>query len=463
MSDYIKLGKCTRIPIIYFPVDPLGTVEALNPSFENFLNGQVGPSGFAVMPAANVEGWESTPPQIEVWASGFLGVPSYDGNYHIEMNANSPGRLSQSFATPVTRSALRWQVAHRGRNGVDTAEVIISQDGVDTVVETMATGNTEWQVYSGVIVKECGIVEAEIAFNAVGGGSSGNFLDDVQLEMISFSPDCVLAFVDNCRNVYDADDVYIGTIQGDSLITNDGAVTGSFCDPACPLEDQDNQLLTLLGNVLSISGGNSIDLTPYLDNTDDQVLSITRAGDVLNYTLEDGGFGSIDLSDLRDNTDDQVLSLVGDTLTLENGGTVDLSQYEETATVTKEQIRVVRDYFITSAGSVTTIGNAGPIPVVTWTAGSGANGNGNDWVLTFPSAFDNPAIQVTVAGDIETGSGGDIDNAQVVQFARMISPTVASFTLYSGDDGGGEDEAGRRDVNVRISYDLEVVTDVVVS
>lgn len=138
----------------------------------------------------------------------------------------------------------------------------------------------------------------------------------------------------------------------------------------------------------------------------------------------------------------------------------DLSVPSPSLNVTKETVRVVRDYSITSSGVVTPIGASGPIPNVTWAAGNGNNGNGNDYILTFPTTFPNPAIQVTVAGDIETGSGGDTNNAFTVQNARMVSSTVAGFTLYSGDDGGSEDDAGRRDVNVRISYDKEIVIDV---
>ncbi|WP_421876185.1 beta strand repeat-containing protein [Marinoscillum sp.] len=108
----------------------------------------------------------------------------------------------------------------------------------------------------------------------------------------------------------------------------------------------DAQELTLTGSDLSISGGNSVDLSSLGSGTgtDDQTLSLTDN----TLTLEDGG--SVDLSSYLDNTDtqlteeqvdafvanngylttatdDQAISLTDNTLTLEDGGTVDLSGY----------------------------------------------------------------------------------------------------------------------------------------
>ena len=127
----------------------------------------------------------------------------------------------------------------------------------------------------------------------------------------------------------------------------------------------DDQDLTLVGNTLTLEDGGTVDLAPYLDNTDDQAITdfTLGAGDILTITLEDGNTRTVDLSSLNDNgtddqnisgsglsgtdltigiengtnetvdlsslmgTDDQDLTLVGNTLTLEDGGTVDLAPY----------------------------------------------------------------------------------------------------------------------------------------
>lgn len=92
--------------------------------------------------------------------------------------------------------------------------------------------------------------------------------------------------------------------------------------------DTDNQTLTLVGSNLSIQDGNTIDLSAFLDNTDDQqIQAFNIVWNTLTLTLEDGGTQSVDLSPYLDNTDSQALSLVGNNLTLQNWGVVDLSVY----------------------------------------------------------------------------------------------------------------------------------------
>ncbi|WP_431137735.1 hypothetical protein, partial [Psychroserpens mesophilus] len=90
----------------------------------------------------------------------------------------------------------------------------------------------------------------------------------------------------------------------------------------------DDQALSLSGNTLTLEDGGTVDLSTYLDNTDDQQnTDFSISGNVLTLTLEDGGTQTVDLSAYQDNTDDQALSLSGNTLTLEDGGTVDLTAY----------------------------------------------------------------------------------------------------------------------------------------
>ena len=128
------------------------------------------------------------------------------------------------------------------------------------------------------------------------------------------------------------------------------------------LDNTDDQSLSLAaGNILTLEDGGTVDLTPYLDNTDNQSItafSLDNATNELTLTLEDGGTQTVDfstvlaaagtddqtltlsgddlsieagnsvnLSGYLDNTDDQTLSLSGNTLALEDGGNVDLSGY----------------------------------------------------------------------------------------------------------------------------------------
>ncbi len=81
----------------------------------------------------------------------------------------------------------------------------------------------------------------------------------------------------------------------------------------------DNQTLDLTGNTLSISGGNDVDLSDYLDNTDAQELEIN--GNIISIS----GGNDITLPAGTVDTDDQNLTLAGTTLNITDGVGVDLN------------------------------------------------------------------------------------------------------------------------------------------
>ncbi len=73
-------------------------------------------------------------------------------------------------------------------------------------------------------------------------------------------------------------------------------------------------------NVLSISGGNTVNLGSLLDNTDAQALS--KTGDTLSIS---GNVSTVDLASYLDNTDAQTVNLVGTTLTISGGNSINLA------------------------------------------------------------------------------------------------------------------------------------------
>ena len=80
------------------------------------------------------------------------------------------------------------------------------------------------------------------------------------------------------------------------------------------------QTLSLMNDTLYLDlSGDTIDLLPYLDNTDEQTLSL------LNDTLViSGSSDTISLISYLDNTDNQILTISNDTIYLEDGGFVEL-------------------------------------------------------------------------------------------------------------------------------------------
>lgn len=95
------------------------------------------------------------------------------------------------------------------------------------------------------------------------------------------------------------------------------------------LDNTDDQQLTLNVNSLDLEDGGSVDLTPYLDNTDNQDISGSGfAANILTIGISGGNSENVDLSALDNSgTDDQQLTLNGNSLDLEDGGSVDLSGY----------------------------------------------------------------------------------------------------------------------------------------
>lgn len=91
--------------------------------------------------------------------------------------------------------------------------------------------------------------------------------------------------------------------------------------------DLDEQILSLVGNTLSLTNGGSVDLTQYLDNEDDQILTVTTTLTDLVITIEDGNTVNVPLADLG--SDDQMLSIVGNTITLEDGGSVTINHPDQ--------------------------------------------------------------------------------------------------------------------------------------
>ena len=88
----------------------------------------------------------------------------------------------------------------------------------------------------------------------------------------------------------------------------------------------DDQALSLSGNTLALEDGGTVNLAGYLDNTDDQTateVDITDSANNFAGTTVEAALAEL----ATGSTDDQALSLSGNTLALEDGGTVNLAGY----------------------------------------------------------------------------------------------------------------------------------------
>ncbi|WP_033407707.1 GEVED domain-containing protein, partial [Thiolinea disciformis] len=118
---------------------------------------------------------------IELWETGFYNIPSYEGRYFAELNADVAGTLYQDTETsPGT--LLYWSFAHRGRYTNDTINLKIGSPGSEVLIGNFTTGASAWKVYSGTYTVPAGQHITRFAFQAANGVSYGNFLDSIDFK-----------------------------------------------------------------------------------------------------------------------------------------------------------------------------------------------------------------------------------------------------------------------------------------
>ena len=112
------------------------------------------------------------------------------------------------------------------------------------------------------------------------------------------------------------------TLTGDTLVIRDG----NSVSLSKYLDNTDNQDLTLSGDTLEIEDGESVNLSKYI-NTDNQTIDqLSFSSGILTVAIEDGNVKTVNLGSLV-GSDDQTLTLSGNTLAIRDGNSVSLSKY----------------------------------------------------------------------------------------------------------------------------------------
>ncbi len=120
------------------------------------------------------------------------------------------------------------------------------------------------------------------------------------------------------------------TLTGNTLqIDIENGTSASVDLSALDNSGTDDQALSLAGNTLTLEDGGSVDLSGYVSTDDQNIPNLGLVGTTLTVGIESGTSQTVDLATLV-GTDDQALTLAGNTLTLEDGGSVDLSGYVST-------------------------------------------------------------------------------------------------------------------------------------
>ena len=169
----------------------LHTSDYINFGFEE--NGLAASKTFSFLNQDMVEGWQTTAADgvIEVWRSGHHNVPSQEGLFFVELNAHHASNIFQWIKT-IPGSTILWSVAHRGRRGVDTAEMRLGADLNSTELMTTMSDGQSWGEYDGLYTVPEGQYRTILMFEALESSgnslSHGNFLD--QVELLIAPPDC---------------------------------------------------------------------------------------------------------------------------------------------------------------------------------------------------------------------------------------------------------------------------------
>ncbi|TDP59167.1 beta strand repeat-containing protein [Flavobacterium dankookense] len=205
------------------------------------------------------------------------------------------------------------------------------------------------------------------------------------------------SIINSVTNTINSNNQLVTTING---VTSTPITFPSFTDT-------DAQSLSLVGNTLSISNGNSVVLPNFNEvdgSTTNELQTLSQAGNII--TLSNGG-GSFQLPTLTD-TDAQSLSLTGNTLSISNGNSVVLPNFNEVDGSTTNELQT-----LSQAGNTITLSNGGgsfQLPTLTDTDAQSlsltgnvlAISNGNSVTLPVPVFTGNGNITITGNGSTAT-------------------------------------------------------------
>ncbi|MBC1227037.1 LPXTG cell wall anchor domain-containing protein [Listeria booriae] len=184
MKDPVAHAATTNVQGV--PKPPIEVISLQNGSFEQPAIDK----GSRLLDDSTVPGWKTTATDhlIEL-QNHYEDREAADGNQYAELNAVEASALYQDIAT-TPGAKVRWQVAHQGRDGEDTAVVKFGAPSNLKTIETMTTSNDGWKTYSGTYTIPAGQTTTRFEFEAVssatGDVTRGNFLDNIVFATQSF-------------------------------------------------------------------------------------------------------------------------------------------------------------------------------------------------------------------------------------------------------------------------------------
>lgn len=188
------MAICISLAILPMLAIPYANAQRafVNTSFEDNDPSGPGVANFQIFNDDDVPGWEDQTGQIELWDSGFLSTPSYDGNVHAEMNASSPGTFYQDICME-SGETFSWSFAHGARAGGADPQIAVFEvvePATGTLVQSLATQSTAigagWSLNTGTATYSGAAGTKRFQFRSTNPGSYGNFLDAIVVSLAAY-------------------------------------------------------------------------------------------------------------------------------------------------------------------------------------------------------------------------------------------------------------------------------------
>jgi hypothetical protein len=158
----------------------IGGSRLVDGDFESPVVGDCNNGFFCPFPASDVPGWDTTGElqQIEIWNDQHMGVPAPEGKQFVELDASTQDTLFQDLAlTPG--QLMFWSFLHRGRNTVESVELLIGPTDAPVSQGVFESPNGNWTPYSGLYEVGKSETITRFALASRTGTSQGNLIDAV--------------------------------------------------------------------------------------------------------------------------------------------------------------------------------------------------------------------------------------------------------------------------------------------
>ncbi|MBL4631280.1 MAG: DUF642 domain-containing protein [Paraglaciecola sp.] len=174
--------------LTFFSATSVNANLVVNGSFEVNATGPSigGGNGWKYYAANNLSGWDGS--NIELW--GTLGIDSYEGGYHAELNAHGQRRkngawsISQTFETIAGQSYdLFFAYSARLGNANNSVESFsVAVDGLFHVLDDHVVGN--WSTFSSSFIADDNTATLTFTSRSQNRWTYGNFIDDVRVSAV---------------------------------------------------------------------------------------------------------------------------------------------------------------------------------------------------------------------------------------------------------------------------------------